>query len=89
MRATARRTVGWGVGFPALRLGGLYLALTTFALAVAVPQILKYKWLEGLTGGDAAHNARMTLDVLSGQKGAPRDAVLANAAAALVVEPLS
>ena len=37
-----------------------------------------------LTGGDAEHNARVTLDVLSGQKGAPRDAVLANAAAALV-----
>jgi anthranilate phosphoribosyltransferase len=39
---------------------------------------------DSLTGGDAAHNARMTLDVLAGQKGAPRDAVLANAAAALV-----
>jgi anthranilate phosphoribosyltransferase len=39
---------------------------------------------DALTGGDAAFNARMTLDVLSGQKGAPRDAVLANASAALV-----
>jgi anthranilate phosphoribosyltransferase len=29
-------------------------------------------------------NARILRDVLSGQKGAPRDAVLANAAAALV-----
>jgi anthranilate phosphoribosyltransferase len=38
-----------------------------------------------LSGGDAEHNARITRDVLSGQKGAPRDAVLANAAAALVV----
>jgi anthranilate phosphoribosyltransferase len=37
-----------------------------------------------LAGGDADHNARMTRDVLSGQPGAPRDAVLANAAAALV-----
>src|ERR1700716_845629 len=36
---------------PALRLEGHYLALATFALALAVPQILKYKWLEGLTGG--------------------------------------
>src|ERR1700755_3238308 len=35
--------VGFLVGLPALRLGGLYLALTTFSLAVAVPQILKYK----------------------------------------------
>ena len=30
--------VGFLIGLPALRLGGLYLALTTFALAVAVPQ---------------------------------------------------
>ena len=33
------------------KLEGHYLALATFALALAVPQILKYKWLEGLTGG--------------------------------------
>jgi anthranilate phosphoribosyltransferase len=37
-----------------------------------------------LTGGDAARNAAILRDVLSGQKGAPRDAVIANAAAALV-----
>jgi anthranilate phosphoribosyltransferase len=37
-----------------------------------------------LAGGDAARNATISLDVLGGQKGAPRDAVLANAAAALV-----
>jgi branched-chain amino acid transport system permease protein len=43
--------LGWGVGFPALRLGGLYLALTTFALAVAVPQLLKHRALEDWTGG--------------------------------------
>ncbi|MEO3470774.1 branched-chain amino acid ABC transporter permease [Roseomonas sp. CAU 1739] len=43
--------IGFGVGFPALRLGGLYLALTTFSLAVAVPQILKYKGVEEWTGG--------------------------------------
>jgi branched-chain amino acid transport system permease protein len=36
---------------PALRLGGLYLALTTFALAVSIPQILKYKAIEDWTGG--------------------------------------
>lgn len=40
---------------------------------------------EELVGGDPAHNARILRDVLGGQKGAPRDAVLANAAAALVV----
>jgi branched-chain amino acid transport system permease protein len=43
--------VGFLLGFPALRLGGLYLALTTFALAVATPQILKYKLFEDYTGG--------------------------------------
>ncbi len=43
--------VGFGIGFPALRLGGLYLALTTFSLAVAVPQLLKYKGIEQWTGG--------------------------------------
>jgi anthranilate phosphoribosyltransferase len=37
-----------------------------------------------IVGGDAALNARILRDVLSGQKGAPRDATLANAAAALV-----
>src|SRR5215475_2950545 len=43
--------VGYLFGLPAIRLEGHFLALATFALAVAVPQILKYKWLEGLTGG--------------------------------------
>jgi branched-chain amino acid transport system permease protein len=43
--------VGFLVGLPALRLGGLYLALTTFALAVAIPQILKYKAIDDWTGG--------------------------------------
>src|SRR5215510_1973891 len=42
---------GYLFGLPALKLEGHYLALATFALARAVPQILKYKWLEGLTGG--------------------------------------
>jgi branched-chain amino acid transport system permease protein len=43
--------VGFLFGQPALKLEGHYLALATFALALAVPQILKYKWLEDLTGG--------------------------------------
>ena len=43
--------VGYLFGLPALKLEGHYLALATFALAVSVPQILKYKWLEDLTGG--------------------------------------
>jgi branched-chain amino acid transport system permease protein len=42
---------GFLIGLPALRLGGLYLALTTFALAVAVPQVLKHKAIEQWTGG--------------------------------------
>jgi branched-chain amino acid transport system permease protein len=43
--------VGFLFGLPALRLEGLYLALATFALGVAMPQLLKYKALEGWTGG--------------------------------------
>ena len=42
---------GFLFGLPALRLEGLYLALATFALAVATPQILKYEKLEHWTGG--------------------------------------
>ncbi len=42
---------GFLMGFPALRLGGHYLALATFAFALAVPQLLKYKKIEGFTGG--------------------------------------
>jgi branched-chain amino acid transport system permease protein len=38
-------------GLPALRLSGLYLALTTFALAVSMPSIIK-KW-ESQTGGSS------------------------------------
>jgi branched-chain amino acid transport system permease protein len=41
--------VGFLVGIPALRLSGLYLALATFALAVAMPSLLKK--FSGLTGG--------------------------------------
>ena len=40
---------GFLFGIPALRLEGLYLALATFALALAVPQIRKY--FEHWTGG--------------------------------------
>ncbi|MDR3530240.1 MAG: branched-chain amino acid ABC transporter permease [Rhodopila sp.] len=38
-------------GFPALKLEGHYLALATFTLAIAVPQLLKYKAIAGWTGG--------------------------------------
>lgn len=43
--------IGYLFGLPALRLEGHYLALATFALAIAVPQILKYRHLEPLTNG--------------------------------------
>jgi branched-chain amino acid transport system permease protein len=42
---------GFLMGFPALRLGSIYLALATFALALATPQLLKYKNIESWTGG--------------------------------------
>jgi len=42
---------GFLFGLPALRLEGLYLALATFALGVALPQLLKYHHLEEWTGG--------------------------------------
>lgn len=43
--------IGFLFGLPALRLEGHYLALATFALALAVPQLLKYKLFEPWTGG--------------------------------------
>ncbi len=43
--------VGFLFGLPALRLQNLYLALATFALANATPQILKFHALENWTGG--------------------------------------
>ena len=42
---------GFLFGLPALRLEGLYLALATFALGVAMPQLLKYHLFEAWTGG--------------------------------------
>jgi branched-chain amino acid transport system permease protein len=42
---------GFLFGFPALRLESIYLALATFALAVATPQILKSTPLSPWTGG--------------------------------------
>lgn len=43
--------IGFLFGLPALRLQNLYLALATFALATAMPQILKFHAFEGWTGG--------------------------------------
>jgi branched-chain amino acid transport system permease protein len=43
--------LGFLFGFPALRLPMLYLALSTFAIAVVTPQALKWKRIGWLTGG--------------------------------------
>lgn len=42
---------GFLFGLPALRLSGVYLALATFALAIAMPQLLKLSVFERWTGG--------------------------------------
>lgn len=39
--------------------------------------------IEAIVGGDAAENARISMAIFQGQPGAPRDAVLLNAAAAI------
>ncbi len=49
--AAACFVVGYLLGLPALRLEGHYLALATFALAIAIPQMLKYRHLEPITNG--------------------------------------
>jgi branched-chain amino acid transport system permease protein len=46
--------IGFLFGFPALRLTGLYLALATFAVAVATPAIIRK--FEDFTGGGAGIN---------------------------------
>jgi branched-chain amino acid transport system permease protein len=45
---------GFLFGLPALRLSGLYLALATFAIAVAAPAVIKR--FEGFTGGGSGIN---------------------------------
>src|ERR1700720_3107862 len=42
---------GFLFGLPALRLSGVYLALAAFALATAMPQLLKLGYFEHWTGG--------------------------------------
>lgn len=42
---------GFLFGLPALRLKGVYLALATFALAIAIPPLLKLNAFENWTGG--------------------------------------
>jgi branched-chain amino acid transport system permease protein len=57
--------VGFLFGFPALRLSGLYLALATFAIAVAAPAVVKK--FESFTGGGGG----IQLFGLPGLTGAP------------------
>lgn len=58
---------GWLFGLPAARLEGLYLALATFALALALPQILKHRLLEPFTGASQG----LALDVALAPTGWP------------------
>ena len=62
--ALAGGIAGFLVGLPALRLSGLYLALVTFGLAVAMPDLLKWDKLEFLTNGSKGFalfgNAQLT-----------------------------
>ena len=44
---------GFLFGFPALKLESHYLALATFTLAIAVPQLLKHQAISAWTGGVA------------------------------------
>jgi anthranilate phosphoribosyltransferase len=39
--------------------------------------------ISAIAGGDAAENARISLSIFAGERGAPRDAVLLNAAVAI------
>jgi anthranilate phosphoribosyltransferase len=56
------------------------------AFTLTPEQIGVSKWRrEDLRGGDATQNAAICRRVLSGERGGPRDAVLANAGAALYV----
>ncbi len=52
--AVVAGAAGFLFGIPALRLSGLYLALATFAIAVATPAVIKK--FEGFTGGGSGIN---------------------------------
>jgi len=54
LAALVAGTAGYLFGIPALRLSGPYLALATFAIAVATPAVIKK--FEGFTGGGSGKN---------------------------------
>ena len=75
-------------------LDEITLATTTSVLSIGKAQIssdridaqdfgLDSAPISAIAGGDAAENARISLAILSGERGAPRDAVLLNAAVAI------
>jgi branched-chain amino acid transport system permease protein len=47
---------GFAFGIPALRLSGLYLALVTFGVAVAVPALARWEKVDQWTGGSTGKN---------------------------------
>lgn len=58
--------------------------VTTYSITPEALGLARYP-LRDVAGGDAAQNAAIIRDIFSGQKGAARDIVLANAAAVLYV----
>lgn len=75
-------------------LDEITLATTTSVLSIGNGEISSDRFdvkdlgldnapVEALVGGDAKENAQITLSIFRGEKGAPRDAVLINAAAAI------
>jgi len=75
-------------------LDEITLATTTSVLSIGKAEItsdridakdfgLDNAPIEAIVGGDASENARISLAILAGERGAPRDAVLLNAAAAI------
>ena len=75
-------------------LDEITLATTTSVLTIGSGQMrsdrmdpldfeIKRAPISDLVGGDATENARITMAIFAGEKGAPRDAVVLNAAAAI------
>jgi anthranilate phosphoribosyltransferase len=75
-------------------LDEITLATTTSVLSIGVGEIssdlidpqdfdIQRAPISALVGGDATENARITMAIFAGEKGAPRDAVVLNAAAAI------
>lgn len=86
----AALVVSGAEGLDELSVAGPSTAVAVGAVPLAGPMTpedagLRRHPLDALTGGDAAHNAAALLALLDGEPGAYREAVLLNAAAALIV----